>query len=147
MQSENPQDHTPCRRPGFNPWVRTLSWRNAQQPIPVFLPRKSHRQRSLVSYSPQGCKELDTTEVTQHTCNHYIDKRLQLNFYFFLRYRNFCSNNNNQQQANKYLKEILEKIKITFKHGYKCYHFMIANIWQKKKKIIMDTKEQMDDQP
>ena len=25
---------------------------------------KFHRQRSLVSYSPQGHKELDTTEVT-----------------------------------------------------------------------------------
>ena len=30
----------------------------------VFLPEKSHRQRSLVGYSPQGHKESDTTEVT-----------------------------------------------------------------------------------
>ena len=29
---------------------------------PVFLPGKSHEQRSLVNYSPQGHKELDTTE-------------------------------------------------------------------------------------
>ena len=34
------------------------------QPTPVFLPGKSNRQRSLVGYSPQGHKELDTTEVT-----------------------------------------------------------------------------------
>ena len=34
------------------------------QSIPVFLPGESHRQRSLVGYSPQGCKELDTTEAT-----------------------------------------------------------------------------------
>ena len=26
------------------------------------LPGKSHRQRSLVGYSPWGCKESDTTE-------------------------------------------------------------------------------------
>ena len=26
----------------------------------------SHRQRSLVGYSSQGCKELDMTEVTEH---------------------------------------------------------------------------------
>ena len=26
----------------------------------------SHRQRSLVGYSSQGCKKLDTTKVTQH---------------------------------------------------------------------------------
>ena len=28
----------------------------------AFLPGESHRQRSLVVYSPWGCKELDTTE-------------------------------------------------------------------------------------
>ena len=27
------------------------------QPTPVFLPKKPHRQRSLASYSPKGCKE------------------------------------------------------------------------------------------
>ena len=32
------------------------------QPTPVFLPGESHGQRSLVGYSPRGCKELDTTE-------------------------------------------------------------------------------------
>jgi len=31
-------------------------------PPPVFLPRKSHRQRNLVDYSPWGLKELDMTE-------------------------------------------------------------------------------------
>ena len=30
-------------------------------PTPVFLPGKAHGQRSLVSYSPWGCKESDTT--------------------------------------------------------------------------------------
>ena len=29
---------------------------------PVFLPRKSHGQRSLAGYSPYGCKESDMTE-------------------------------------------------------------------------------------
>ena len=32
------------------------------QPTPVFLPEKSHGQRSLVGYSPWGCKESDMTE-------------------------------------------------------------------------------------
>ena len=32
------------------------------QPTPIFLPGKSHGQRSLVGYSPWGPKELDTTE-------------------------------------------------------------------------------------
>ena len=30
---------------------------------PVFLPGESHKQKSLVGYSPQGNKESDTTEV------------------------------------------------------------------------------------
>ena len=36
--------------------------RRKWQPTPVFFPGKSHGQRSLVGYSPWGCKESDTTE-------------------------------------------------------------------------------------
>ena len=36
------------------------------QPIPVFLPEKSHRQRSLVGYSPWGRTESDTKGATEH---------------------------------------------------------------------------------
>ena len=32
------------------------------QPAPVFLPGEFHGQRSLVGYSPRGCKQSDTTE-------------------------------------------------------------------------------------
>ena len=49
--------------PGSRPGSRTSSWRRAWQSIPVFLPRESHGQRSLVGYSPQGHKESDTTVV------------------------------------------------------------------------------------
>ena len=35
---------------------KTISWRRKWQPTPVFLPRKSHGQRSLVGYSPWGHK-------------------------------------------------------------------------------------------
>ena len=31
------------------------------QPTPVFLPGKNYEQRSLLGYSPQGCKESDKT--------------------------------------------------------------------------------------
>ena len=44
-----------CRRHGFYPGRR--KW----QLIPVFLPGKSHGQRSLADYSPWGCKESDKT--------------------------------------------------------------------------------------
>ena len=46
----------------FDPWVGKIPWRRKWQPPPVFLPGKSHGQRSLVDYSPQGCKESNTTE-------------------------------------------------------------------------------------
>ena len=40
----------------------------AWQPTPIFLPRESHGQKSLVGYSPSGHKKLDTTKsnLAQH---------------------------------------------------------------------------------
>ena len=77
-------DPPECRRPGFNPWVRKIPWRRKWQPAPVFLPGKSHGQRSLVGYSPRGHKELDTTEQPNHTtrdhgrlCEAFYYKELQ----------------------------------------------------------------------
>ena len=51
-----------CGRPRFDPWVGKIPWRRKWQSTPVFLPEKSHGWRSLVGYSPCGCKESDTTE-------------------------------------------------------------------------------------
>ena len=42
--------------------IGKIPWRRKWQPTPVFLPRESNGQRSLVNYSPWGCKELDMTE-------------------------------------------------------------------------------------
>jgi len=47
-----------CRRHRFDLWVRKIPWRRKWQPTPVFLPGKSHRQRSLVGYSPWGHKRV-----------------------------------------------------------------------------------------
>ena len=44
-----------CRRCRFDPWVGKIAWRRAWQPTPVFLPGKSHRQKSLAGYSPWDC--------------------------------------------------------------------------------------------
>ena len=51
-----------CRRCRLHPWVKKILWRRKWQPTPVFLPGKSHGQRNLAGYSPQGGKELDMTE-------------------------------------------------------------------------------------
>ena len=45
-----------CRRPMFDPWIRKTPWKRKWQPTSVFLPRKSHEQRSLEGYSPQSHK-------------------------------------------------------------------------------------------
>ena len=47
---------------------RKIPWRRNWQPTPVFLPRKSHGQRSLVGYSPQGLKESDTEQLNNNHC-------------------------------------------------------------------------------
>ena len=47
-----------CRRPWFDPWVGKIPWRREWKPTPVFWPRESHGQRSLVGYSPQGRSQL-----------------------------------------------------------------------------------------
>ena len=49
-------------RPGFDPWVGKIPWRRAWQPMPVFLSRQFHEQRSLAGYSPCVCKDSGMTE-------------------------------------------------------------------------------------
>ena len=56
--------------PGFIPGSGRSPRRREWQPTPVFLPEESHGQRSLVGYSPQGHKELDTTE--RLTLSHFM---------------------------------------------------------------------------
>ena len=65
-----------CGRCGFSPWVGKIPWRRKWQPTPVFLPGKSHGQRSLVGYSPWGCKEWDMTEQHQALSELSLGKRV-----------------------------------------------------------------------
>ena len=51
-----------AEEPQVRPLGWKILWRRKWQPTPVFLPGKFHGQKSLVGYSPWGCKELDTTE-------------------------------------------------------------------------------------
>ena len=46
------------KRHGSNSWVGKIPWRRKQQPSPVVLPGRSHRQRSLAGYSPWGRKRV-----------------------------------------------------------------------------------------
>ena len=53
--------HLQCGRHRFDPWVRKILQRNEWQPTSVFMPGESHGPRSLVGYTPGGCKESNTT--------------------------------------------------------------------------------------
>ena len=50
----------------FNPWVSKIPWRRKLQPTPVFLPGKSHGQRSPAGYSPLGHKRIRHDLVTKN---------------------------------------------------------------------------------
>ena len=60
--------------------------RRKWQPTPVILLGQSHGQRSLVSYSPWGCKESDMTEqlstVSSHIPTEYIPAGLKIHSQF-----------------------------------------------------------------
>ena len=57
-------------------WVRSLGQevplQEEMQPTPVFLPGEFHGHRSLVGYSPWGCKESVTTEQLSSSNNKCI---------------------------------------------------------------------------
>ena len=54
---KNPPANAGDMRGGFAPWVGKVPWSRKWKPTPVFLPGKSHGQRSLVNYNPWDHKE------------------------------------------------------------------------------------------
>ena len=77
LPSEPPQV---LMSPGYHQPSITLNglqeaeWRRKWQHTPVFLPRESPGQGSLVGCCPWGCTESDTSEATQHACMHWRRK-------------------------------------------------------------------------
>ena len=60
IHKESASPYMRCR---FDPWVKKISWR--RKPTPIFLPGKFHGQRSLVGYSPRGCKRVGHNLATK----------------------------------------------------------------------------------
>ena len=66
----------------------TLIWRRKWQTTPVSFSGEFHGQRSLVGYSPWGCKELDMTERLTHTHTHtHPDQGIHKNPFFGWKYQ------------------------------------------------------------
>ena len=56
-----------CRTPEFDPWVGKIPQRRKWQPTPVFLPGKSHGQRSFFAgYSPRDHKRVRHNLATKN---------------------------------------------------------------------------------
>ena len=55
-----------CRITRFDPCFGQILCRREWQLTPVFLPWEFQGQKSLVGYSPRGCKAMDTTEWLTH---------------------------------------------------------------------------------
>ena len=63
-----------CIRYGFDPWVGKIPWRGTWQPPPVFLPGETHGQRSLMGYSPWGCRVGHDLATKQQQPSSYLIK-------------------------------------------------------------------------
>ena len=76
----------PCqwKRRGFHYWVGKIPWRRKWQPIPVFLPGKSHGQRNLVDYSSWGRKVSDTIYNHQQQLIVYVCEYASLFLYVYV---------------------------------------------------------------
>ena len=71
------------RRWRFDPQVRKIIWRRTWQPAPIFLLGASHGQRSLEGNNPQGHKQLDMTEMTEHTQERLYQSSLSHNLFYY----------------------------------------------------------------
>ena len=99
------------------PLGREDPWKRAWLPTPVFLPRESHGQRSLVGYSPWGHKESDMDE--RLTLSHRFKTELSdtrprflqndLRIMGLLSYRNIVTFDD--------LSSLLQKANTSFKRG------------------------------
>ena len=71
-----------CRRCQFDPWVGKIPWRRKWQPTLVFLPGKSHGQKSLVGLQSMGSQRVGHDLVTKQ-------KQQKLNSSFWKLAKNF----------------------------------------------------------
>ena len=97
-------------------WVGKIPWRRNWQPTPVFLPGKSHGQRSRVGYSPWVCKrptQLSNWITPLHTHIHLSEVSINsyfLEVFFYL----FCFLNYNA----------FEYFQRSFQYLWKCDTFL-----------------------
>ena len=65
------------KRGRLNPWAWKIPWRRAWQLTPMFLPGKSHGQRSLAGYNPWGLKVRHDWSNLAHTHTRMTETELR----------------------------------------------------------------------
>ena len=112
-----------CKRRRFDPWVRKIPGEGHGKPPPVFLSGESHGQRSLAGYSPESCKESQTTETIQHTLTRSLTS-LEYSIWNFLSLLLHCHNISQRItfQINS-LKE-MQLIQKWFEKKFKTSHYL-----------------------
>ena len=92
--------------------VQSLDWEDSLKKVmathtPLFWPGKSHGQKSLTSYGPWGCKELDTTEKL----NTYLT-RLSLPAHSLISLGTLASNPSHPLSRGKQNTPVTKKVKV-----------------------------------
>ena len=65
------------------PLGREIPWEGNGYPLQVFLPGKSHGQRSLVDYSPWGCRESERTGRLNNNNSNLVYKERQVLYFSY----------------------------------------------------------------
>ena len=81
-----------ARDTGSIPGWGEIPWNSKWQPTPVFLPRESHGQRSLVGYSPWG-QRVRHDWATKHICR-WLTASLNKLVTFFLKNKKYVMHHN-----------------------------------------------------
>ena len=112
-----------CRRHRFVSWVRKIPWGRKWQLTPAFSPGKSHRQRSLESYTLRGHKNVGHSLVAkqQHCLLKIFVKRVD-----FIHVQCPYHTHTHKQNKTKSKKELLEIYYLDYNDGWASHVVLVV---------------------
>ena len=120
------------RRWKFHPWVGEIPWRRAWQSTPLFLPGKSHRQRSLVVCISMGSQKGQTWLNTQREIALLKSK---YKYFYISKQKTLRKKFVNKITLKKHSKSYLDSRKMILKHKIKIQERIKGN-WYRYLKYI-----------
>ena len=121
-------------------WVQSLGLEDPLgigNPLQYSCLENPQGQKSLVGYSPQGCKELDTTEATQDARRHFLITYSHINKHFIeaRKSRGKTSLRRNHSILKQLNNTLLTKLEIQNNHFYTIIVNMISIAYSKHTKL------------